>query len=366
MSKEIQEIIQKLSSLAPDEKVILATVVDVKGSSYRLPGAKMLIDENGNNIGTISGGCLEADVLEQARKVLRNGQAKVLTYDTRENENSVFGLQMGCNGVVRVLLETGNENDLIKFARNCFANRRSGVVATLIDKQGASDLKIGERFFYAKGDSIDASLNDLTLRIFNKAAEVLEKKYSACHTFQTSNAALGFFFETIEPLISLFVFGAGYDALPVVETAKNLGWRVEVVDHRPAFATIERFPTADAIHVLSAENYNGNLTIDDNAATVIMTHNYERDREILKFLLNSKARYVGALGPKKRAESLLRESDENFSAERLNKLHAPVGLDIGAGTPESIAVSIVAEIQSVLANRAGGFLRDRRGSIYGR
>ena len=119
MSKELQEILQKLQEIPQSQPTVLATVVDVRGSSYRLPGARMLIDENGNSLGTISGGCLEADVLERARKVLQTGFPQVITYDTREDENSLFGLQMGCNGVIRVLLETDAKSPL-EFAKNVF------------------------------------------------------------------------------------------------------------------------------------------------------------------------------------------------------------------------------------------------------
>jgi xanthine dehydrogenase accessory factor len=139
---------------------------------------------------------------------------------------------------------------------------------------------------------------------------------------------------------------------------------VTAIDHRAAFANAARLPEVDEIIVSSSEDLDENLFNDDYSIAVIMTHNYERDRNILRRLIKSNCLYVGALGPKKRTEKLLDEIGENFTAEQLEKLHAPVGLDIGADTPEAIALSIVAEIQAVLANRAGGFLRERKGSIY--
>ena len=162
------------------------------------------------------------------------------------------------------------------------------------------------------------------------------------------------------------IFGAGYDALPLIDFAKEIGWRVTAIDHRAAFANKERLSAADEIIVSSSEDLSEDLFNDENSAAVIMTHNYERDRNIMQRLLQSKCCYVGALGPKPRTQKLLSEIGENFSAEQLSKLYAPVGLDIGADTPEAIALSITAEIQSVLAGRDGGFLRERQGSIYGR
>ena len=349
----------------------MATVVDVRGSSYRLPGARMLIDENGNSLGTISGGCLEADVLERARKVLQTGTPQVITYDTRDNENSLFGLQMGCNGIIRVLLETGRDNHLIEFVKSCFAERRSGVIATLIAAPENSASPLGTRYFYDNENlaEIDSSEPEFSDELKSAAREVLESKRSCCAIFQTPDGEVEFFVELIAPPISLFVFGAGFDARPVADFAKDLGWRVSVIDHRSAFATGERFPNANEVIILPSENLQGNLVLDENSAAVVMTHNYNRDREILSFLLASKACYVGALGPKRRTEKLLEELNvegTNFSAEQLEKLFAPVGLDIGANTPEAIALSIIAEIQSVLNHREGGFLRRRKSSIYER
>jgi xanthine/CO dehydrogenase XdhC/CoxF family maturation factor len=331
----------------------------------------MLIDSNGNSLGTISGGCLEADVLERARKVLKTGVPQLVTYDTRNDENSVFGLQMGCNGVIRVLLETGRDNLFLNFIENCFTERRSAVAATLISAPDNFSLPLGKRYFFGGKDfnQNDFSAADFSGEIESAAQQVFESKRSRCETFHTRSGEVEFFIELIAPPVSLFVFGAGFDARPVTDFAKNLGWRVSVIDHRAAFAARQRFPAADEVLLLPSEDLRENLTLDENSAAVIMTHNYTRDREILNFLLDSKAAYIGALGPKKRTEKLLEELKADgvkFSDEQLKKLFAPVGLDIGANTPEAIALSIVAEIHSSLNNREGGFLRRRQSSIYER
>ena len=368
MSKEIQQINEKLKSLAPGEKAILATVVDVVGSGYRRPGARMLIDENGFGIGTVSGGCLESDVLERAKKVLQTGEPTVVTYDTTNDENSLFGLGMGCRGIVRILLEPiEKENILAVRFQSVLENRFRQFMATIISSSRA----VTGSFFYSSVEQFDFInlpndiegfdvLKNDCLEFFsqNKSPEVRE--------YKLGDDYFEFFFENINPPLSLLLFGAGYDALPLVKFAKELGWRVSVVDHRAAYATAERLPEADEIIVANIEDLSYDFFRDENSVSVIMTHNYERDREILRRLLGSSCLYVGALGPKKRTEKLLEEIGESFSGERLKKLHAPIGLDIGANSPEAIALAIVAEIQSVLSGREGGFLRNRRGSIYER
>lgn len=358
LSKEIQQIIEKIKSFADGEKAILATVVDVVGSGYRRPGARMLIDANGYAVGTVSGGCLEADVLERAKKVLETNEATVITYDTTKDENSLFGLGMGCRGIVRILLETiTKDSDFFKFVTDCWQRREDCRITTLINSNNP-DFQIGARLFQ---DKMNFFSNDFP------ADEILEtndlwEKSSTVETLSFGEV----FVETIKPPLNLLLFGAGYDALPLVKFAKELGWRVTAIDHRPAFANAERLAEADEIIVSGAEDLSEDLFADENFVAVIMTHNYERDREILRLLLNSNCQYIGALGPKKRTEKILSECVENFSSERLEKLHAPVGLDIGADSPEAIALSIVAEIQAVLKNREGGFLRNRIGSIYDR
>ncbi|MCA1625749.1 MAG: XdhC family protein [Acidobacteria bacterium] len=368
MNKELQEIInqfERLESLAT--RTVLATVVDVKGSSYRLPGARMLIGENGEMFGTVSGGCLEADVLERASRVLQTGEAEVFTYDTTAQEDSVFSLNMGCRGLIRILLERPDVK-LIDFFRTLYAGRLEGLVATFIESNSEKGnvIKVGRRLLL---NTEIPALSDFTPEIQEKilpdCLAALRRKQSKHLTTEFGE----FFLEFIAPPTSLLIFGAGFDAIPLAEIAKNLGWHATMLDHRAAFANRERFPRADEIIITHPENLTENLTVDENTVAVVMTHNYEHDKNILRFLLNSSARYIGALGPKRRTENILsewREAGVSFSAVQLDKLYAPIGLDIGADTPEAISLSIVAEIKSVLANRAGGFLRERKGSIYNR
>ncbi len=296
--KEIIEILRSVSSFADGEKGILATVINVNGSGYRLPGARMLMLADGQTVGTVSGGCLEADVLERAKKVRESGRSEVFTYDTTGNEDSVFSLNMGCRGVIDILLEpVGKDSPLISEMRAAYERREAS--------------------------------------------------------------------ENVEIPVAVMLYGAGADAVPFVRIASELGWQVTVHDHRPAFLTEARFPDAFAL-VSQIIDQPLMISSDDRTAGVIMTHNYTRDKIVLPALLKSDVFYVGALGPKRRTEQILDELADDLTPEQLDRLYAPVGLDIGADTPESIALSIIGEIQSVLKTRNGGHLRNRQGSIYDR
>ncbi|MBK9528762.1 MAG: XdhC family protein [Acidobacteria bacterium] len=300
--KEIKEILTTVSALADREKAILATVVDVRGSGYRLPGARMLILANGDTYGTVSGGCLEADVLERAKKVLVSGEAETFTYDTTGDENSVFSMNMGCRGVIDIMLEPiSKDSDLIAKMRSAYFDREPS--------------------------------------------------------------------DESEVPVAVLLFGAGADAVPFVRIAAELGWQVTVHDHRPAFLTEERFPDARELVLQKVDEPPTAIAADQRTAGVIMTHNYQRDRFVLPALLTSNVFYLGALGPKRRTEQLLEElaaDGQVFTDDQLARLFAPAGLDIGADTPEGIALSIIGEIQSVLRSRNGGHLRNRQGSIYDR
>jgi len=373
--KEIREIVSGVSAFRDGERAILATVIDVRGSGYRLPGARMLMLAGGRTVGTVSGGCLEADVLERAKKVLDTGRAEVFVYDTTKDENSVFSMNMGCRGIIRILLEpVGRDSPLIGKFRAVNDTRERQVIATLVSAESDSDVRVGGRLFFDAHskfatDGLPLFLADLPH--LRDACSKFLTSTEACElqTFNAPDGTFEFALENIVPPISLLLFGAGADAVPMARIVTEVGWQVTVHDHRPAFLTDERFPTARKLVLQKVDEQLEPFIADSRTAAVIMTHNYSRDRSILPALLLSEVFYIGALGPKRRAEQLLGELAESgidFKTEQLARLYAPVGLDIGADTPESIALSIAGEIQSVLANRNGGHLRDRKGSIYDR
>ena len=230
---------------------------------------------------------------------------------------------------------------------------------------------MGGRVFYNQTDQFyfDNLPDFLTAlaELRNDCAAFLNRENAfQLRTNETEQGSCEFAFELLKPPVSLLIFGAGADAIPLAEIAALLGWQVTVADHRPAFLTKERLPAAKNLILNNSQGFPLEIVADDQTVAVVMTHNYERDRLILSNLLKSQAFYIGALGPKRRTENLLqelKESGETFTDRQLKRVYAPIGLDIGADTPETIALSMAAEIQGILKDRAGGFLRDRKGSI---
>lgn len=362
------------------ERAALATVVQTEGSAYRRPGARMIITESGETCGTISGGCLERDVALRAAVVIKSGAAHLIEYDTRGDEEIVWGLGLGCNGVVRVLLESLNEASAgaraLQFIEDCLLKRQSGIVATLIAHEGERvgedrGTEIGARLL------LDEKLNvcgqslfceELAARVRLRALEILAGKRAAARFIKTCEGRSEIFFDLITPPRPLVIFGAGADALPLVRQARALGWHVTVVDTRARNVTIERFAEADHVLLCRAECVATHLSLTESTAAVLMTHNYLDDAELLRFLLPSSVFYLGILGPRQRTLKLLEEIRANRFSQADSehaRLHSPVGLDIGAETPEEIALAIAAEINAVCAARTGGFLRARNAPIHG-
>lgn len=373
--KELRQILDAIATGVVDESTVLATVIDVRGSSYRLPGARMLILANGETVGIISGGCLEADVLEHAKQVLKTQRSTVLTYDTRGDHDSVFSMNMGCRGVIRILLEPiSRESVLINRLLAVDHARAKLTIATVVSTDSAKNESIGGRAFYdARSGFRTSGLPPFlaTLSQLHDACSGFFVSNEVCisQTFGLKEGTFEFILENIEPPISLRLFGAGADAAPMVQIVTEVGWQVRVHDHRPAFLTGDRFPMAQELILQNLEEPLSSSLFDERTAVVIMTHNYLRDRSLLPAVLHSSAFYIGALGPKTRTERLLEEILSNgsvLSDDQLTRLYAPAGLDIGADTPETIALSIVGEIQSVLTHRDGGYLRNRQGPIYDR
>lgn len=375
ITKELHAIIEAFAKIKEDGKTAaLATVVKVKGSTYRQPGARMLITPNGQMVGAISGGCLENDVFERAQKVMVSGESALVTYDTTSNEDIVWGLGLGCNGVVQVLIEPLDhraEPNYISFLAECLSRCDTGVVATVFHTEGEIASKIGSRMMLGQDGKAISDIKDIDLDriVIKDACEALCDGRSKVKEYQLLSGKAEVLIEAIQPPVMLVILGAGNDAIPVVCFAKELGWHVTVVDSRPAYATLERFPLADVIALSRPETAYEYVHLNARTAVVVMTHNYLHDLTLLKTLMPFPLRYLGILGPKSRTKRLLQKlMDEGVSiAEKnLNHLYSPIGLDIGTDTPEEIALSIVAEIKAVLADRSGGSLRERKGPIHSR
>ena len=355
-----------------NEHAVLATVVKVHGSTYRRPGARMLIRESGETVGLVSGGCLDSDLHEQAMAVLASGKPSLITYDSTSPDDLLWGLGLGCPGKVHVLLEpTSHEScsRMMEFLRRTTQARRRAVVATVIRSEPPKESLIGSRVLFADGSSETLGIeeNEFLTDLRNDISRAFETGASEQKRYDIADSAVEVFIEVVDPPLPLLIFGAGTDAIPLCRFAGELGWDVTVIDHRPAFLDAKRFSNARCILLSDQDVMPDELVIHQDAVAVIMTHNFARDLFYLKKLLPSNLRYLGLLGPTSKSTSLLeqlREEGFHSSVEQLAKLHTPAGLDIGAETPEEIALSIIAEIRAVLAGRSGGSLRDRNAPIH--
>jgi xanthine dehydrogenase accessory factor len=364
------EAILKLFEESQQKKEIsyLATIVNTKGSTYRRPGARMLMTSVGRMVGAISGGCLENDVFEHTRQKMQSEDSILVTYDTTADEDINWGLGIGCNGVVQVLIERLDRPlNPLSFLRECFHKRQQGVMATVFKVEGSVEIAIAARLMLALDGSImtDIEAPNLLQNLIRDAKSALDARSSSIHQYQLPSGSVEVFIEVIQPPTPLIIFGAGRDAIPVVQFAKALGWHVTLVDCRANEATRDRFSLADRT-ILTRREKLSQLDMEQFSAAIVMTHNYLEDLEVLRTVLPSAIPYVGILGPKRRTERLLQElqTTETYSDTQLAKLHAPIGLDIGADTPDAIAISIVSEIQAVLAQRTGGFLKHRSLPIH--
>jgi xanthine/CO dehydrogenase XdhC/CoxF family maturation factor len=328
----------------------------------------MLIADDAQTTGVLSGGCLEQDVSKRALEVIKFRKPQLITYDTSSEEDIVWGLGIGCSGIVQILIEplSEDEDELINFLEKCIASEGCGVLATVIDSEGKAGTAVGTRSFLSP---VDQSIKGVTTpELCLDLCDAAASGRSINRRYAIGTGAVEVFINALEPVVPLVIFGAGDDVLPVVEQARNLGWRTTVVDTRARRSTLERFDAADEVLLSRPENVSSEVRITDRTVVVVMTHNYLHDLEILTWLLNIPLRYLGCLGPRARAERLVSEltgGDVELAAKYFAQLRAPAGLDIGAETSTEIALSIIAEIRAVLASRSGGLLRNRLGPIHG-
>lgn len=355
----------------------MVTVVQTAGSTYRRAGARMVVFLDGASVGAISGGCLENDIVERSGSVLESGTPKLLVYDG-SSDDPIFGLGMGCNGVTTVFLErlAGLDDPFCIFLQQGLEQRERCAIATVYELESLKPhekLLEGHRFFlYSNDESRDnfgesAFADSLRTFVWDNAARILaeESKWQNL-TFTHTEGTASILIEAILPLRELVIVGAGYDALPLVEYASVLGWRTNVLDHRPALLQTDRFPKATALTRTTRENIAEtaqHLAFSPQTAVVIMTHNLALDAAILREAFASNAGYIGLLGPKPRLQkilTLLKEQGFAPSGEDLARLQNPIGLDIGSETAEEVALSVIAEIQAVMNARSGSFLSKRQ------
>ncbi|MGZ5147066.1 MAG: XdhC family protein [Burkholderiales bacterium] len=369
--KELENIVAEADrALASGQSVALATVVDVEGSAYRLPGARMLIADGKWIAGSISGGCLEDDVVMRGGEAIVKDEALVTTYDTTSDDDIVFGVGLGCKGVITILIEPirwkNGGVDFLEFAKSCLEERTAGAVATVVRVHGRADAKPGSRLLLRQEQSRSDITNlELKSKIENTIAHTSEA--AKLITLMLGHGSVEVFLERIEPPTPLVVFGAGHDAIPVVRLAKELGWHVTLVDHRPAYATATRFPVADQIVLSTPADVGSKVMLTEATLALLMTHNYLRDLELLEMLLPSPVRYLGLLGPRRRTDQLLADLQQKGiepTSDQLGRFYAPVGLDIGSEGPLEVALSVLSEMQAVMTRHPGSHLRDRQRPIH--
>ncbi|RMG60711.1 MAG: XdhC/CoxI family protein [Calditrichaeota bacterium] len=352
---------------------VCVTVVKTSGSTYRRPGARMLVSEDGRLTGAVSGGCLEEDVAVRARQTLQEGRPRLVTYDTTSEEDILWGMGLGCAGVTHLWMEPivpDTDFSLFDWLGRVIEENTPAALATVFAASGnLSDLS-GARGFLTAGGQWESTLSGSPAEeaIRRRCQAALEEGKTRSEKLALEGGKLEMLVEFLHPPVSLTIFGGGHDALPVVALAAQLGWQVTVVDHRPAYACRERFPGAKAVLLAAPEEVPEKIQLQPASLVLLMTHNYLHDKALLRWLLSTPVQYIGLLGPWRRSERLLRELQEEeglrLSEQDRQRLFAPVGVDIGAETPEEIALSILAEMQAVIRRRNAGFLRERKGPIH--
>ncbi|MBK8088688.1 MAG: XdhC family protein [Chitinophagaceae bacterium] len=372
MTKEINEIIAAYKrAQQKGNKTALATVVYVEGSSYRRPGARMLVEDDGRMTGAISGGCLEGDALRKALLAIHQQQNKLVTYNTLEEDDVEFGVQLGCNGIVHILFEPidpQDDNNPIALLERSQLFRKETVLVTLFSLHNFHGHQPGTCFFLDEESSYSKIDNaGLDVTVLEDASSVLKAGASSIKEYSAFD--LTGFIELLQPPVSLIIIGAGNDVFPLVEMTGVLGWQIIVADGRTTHANVQRFPNVQKLIAGKPEDIIQQLVIDEWTVFLLMTHNYKYDLAMMKLLLQINCRYIGTLGPKKRLERMIEELKKEGIAvtdEQRNMIHGPIGLDIGAEAAEEIALSVLAEIKAVFANREGGFLKNRSVSIHTR
>jgi xanthine dehydrogenase accessory factor len=351
------------------EPHLVATVVSVQGSAYRRPGARMLLTQFRWMAGSVSGGCLEGDISNTGWWRTRDGEPVLVTYDSSNDNDddirSAFGL--GCDGGVEVLLERAGipgRIDALQFTAECLRTQQRGAVVTVFRSDNPA-IKLGTRIALrtggeAFGDPVDAIVRE---SMICDARIAIESGESFNRCYATPGGAIEAFIEAILPPPRLFVFGTGHDAVPVVQLARALGWDISICTEELRASTRQRFVHAHEVLVGTPSEIAARMDECDRAVAVVMGHDYDQDRENLGMLLGTRARYVGVLGPRARTTRMLADLGQGSTGDDA-RVHAPVGLELGAETPEEVALAIIAEIQSVLRHVPA--IKPRVARVHGR
>lgn len=359
--KEIKDIIKAYrQAVAEKRKTALATVVKVDGSSYRRAGARILLTDQGMLTGAISGGCLEGDALRKALTVIHAGENRLVTYDTADEDDAKFGVQLRCNGIFYILFEpidSSSADNPISILEWISKFRENAAIAVLFSLDNRK--QVGTYLALKSWIAYNLASDNVPMALRKDLGMVLNEKRSAVKDYYLENGEkVSAFLEFLPPPISIIIVGGGNDAQPLSRVASLIGWHIVIVDDRPTHATPQRFPEADQVLVANPEKVLLQLAIDKWTAFVLMMHNYNYELALLGQLLSTDAGYIGTLGPRSKLIRMLEEIPANEQTGS-DRIYGPVGLDIGAETAEEIAISVIAEIKAVFSDRSAGKLREK-------
>lgn len=371
---EIVDVLSAIESLkARGEKMALATVVGARGSTYRRPGARLLVSDSGELIGNISGGCLDNDIKIEAREVMAGKGARLVDFDLTADDEAVWGWGLGCNGALEVFVEPPDHAaEVVSSLKLALQERRSIGLVTVLSGT-VPGVEKGARIVVHPDGRTESSVGDADAdaEATHSALEALAERKPGRKTLSVGDKGeLSVFVEPLEPPIRLLICGAGEDVIPLVRLAAAIGWETVVADDRDNLLNRDRFPEAtEFVHLPKALEVVDKAGADRLTAAVVMTHNYLRDQDHLQALLGTDVMYIGMLGPKTRLKRLLPDlATEGVypSEEDEAKIHGPAGLDIGAEGPDEIAWALIAEIMAVRSGRNAGFLKNRQGPTHPR
>lgn len=371
---EIVDVLSAIESLkARGEKMALATVVGARGSTYRRPGARLLVSDSGELIGNISGGCLDNDIKIEAREVMAGKGARLVDFDLTADDEAVWGWGLGCNGALEVFVEPPDHAaEVVGSLKLALQERRSIGLVTVLSGT-VPGVEKGARIVVHPDGRTESSVGDADAdaEATHSALEALAERKPGRKTLSVgAKGELSVFVEPLEPPMRLLICGAGEDVIPLVRLAAAIGWETVVADDRDNLLNRDRFPEAtEFVHLPKALEVVDKAGADRLTAAVVMTHNYLRDRDHLQALLGTDVMYIGMLGPKTRLKRLLPDlATEGVypSEEDEAKIHGPAGLDIGAEGPDEIAWALIAEIMAVRSGRNAGFLKNRQGPTHPR
>ncbi|NJB85121.1 xanthine/CO dehydrogenase XdhC/CoxF family maturation factor [Lewinella marina] len=348
--KEIRNIISLYDEFrSSGTACALATVVSVEGSSYRRIGARLLVGADGRYTGGISGGCLEGDALRRAQRAIHEARPSKRVYDTLEGEDREIGIGLGCNGRIEVLfvpLDFADTHNQVEVLRARVDIREPRILVQTVEAP--------------PGEPLDGVLSEVP----PGAVDLPDSRSRVIDYTDAAGRPGKRLYERLRPELHLIVIGDNYDILPLVTTVRHLGWRCSVVGTRRKFNTALS-AAADGLYDYGQA---GALAVDDYTAVACMSHDFNRDKEMVEVFLPKAPPYLGLLGPRKRTLKMDAElrSESGLDLLGYDHLYSPIGLDIGAETPEEISVSVVAEIIRVFRERPGTSLREKPGAIHAR